>query len=231
MFKQLSNPEPTILVAAGDVQAQPALAEMAESSASRARICKTAQELFQAIDSLDRDTPGCVVSDLCLPDLDGVSLQRRLNDRQSPLAVIFVAAKADTATTVRVMRNGAVAVLDGNYRPSELAAYVDEALAISAAEVRRRRYQRELEDRFKRLSPQDRQVLQLILEGCKNRSMAKRLEVSLRTVENRRRRVFDVMQAESVAELTRMVVAYEHRLPPAEEANSPWMALPFERVA
>ena len=49
-------------------------------------------------------------------------------------------------------------------------------------------------------------MLQLILEGCKNRTMAKRLDVSLRTVENRRRRVFDVMQAESVADLVRMVM-------------------------
>jgi FixJ family two-component response regulator len=85
-------------------------------------------------------------------------------------------------------------------------------------------------ERFTRLAPQDRQVLQLILEGSKNRTMAKRLDVSLRTVENRRRRVFDVMQAESVAELTRMVVEFEHKLPETAPAGQSWLSLPFERV-
>jgi FixJ family two-component response regulator len=74
-------------------------------------------------------------------------------------------------------------------------------------------------------------VLQLILEGCKNRTMAKRLDVSLRTVENRRRRVFDVMQADSVAELTRMVLEYEYELLPVAPGSEAWISLPFERVA
>jgi hypothetical protein len=61
--------------------------------------------------------------------------------------------------------------------------------------------------------------------------MAKRLDVSLRTIENRRRRIFDVMQADSVAELTRMVVEYEYRLAVTVPADEAWIHLPFERVA
>jgi len=145
--------------------------------------------------------------------------------------VIIVTGYADTALTVRALRNGAVAVLDKPFRDDELWSFVQEALAKSEEIVVRNRRQRELEDRFTRLAPPDRQVLQLILEGCKNRTMAKRLDVSLRTVENRRRRVFDVMQAESVAELTRMVVEYEYKLPPISSTGEAWLALPFDRVA
>ncbi|HEY1068766.1 MAG TPA: hypothetical protein VGE52_21765, partial [Pirellulales bacterium] len=61
--------------------------------------------------------------------------------------------------------------------------------------------------------------------------MAKRLDVSLRTIENRRRRIFDVMQADSVAELTRMVVEFEYHLPATPPSQEAWLHLPFERVA
>ena len=61
--------------------------------------------------------------------------------------------------------------------------------------------------------------------------MAKRLDVSLRTVENRRRRVFEVMHADSVAELTRMVMDFENHLLPSQGGPETWFALPFERVA
>ena len=55
--------------------------------------------------------------------------------------------------------------------------------------------------------------------------------MSLRTVENRRRQVFEVMEANSVAQLTRMVVEYEYNLPPAGEGQDTWLSLPYEKTA
>ena len=92
---------------------------------------------------------------------------------------------ADTSTTVRSLRNGAITVLDKPFRDDELWQYVQEALQRSKEEFLRQRHLTSLEVRFKRLAPQDRAVLQLMLGGMKNRSIAKRLDVSLRTVENR----------------------------------------------
>jgi FixJ family two-component response regulator len=131
---------------------------------------------------------------------------------------------------VRALRRGAIAVLDKPFRDDELWSFVQEALAKSEEQIRRNDRFRELQERFSRLAPQDRRVLQMILVGSKNRVMAKELAVSLRTVENRRRRVFDIMQAESVAELTRMVVEYEHKLPATSPTGQVWLSLPFQRV-
>jgi two-component system response regulator DctR len=166
-----------------------------------------------------------------MPEMDGMEVFQRLQELGSPLPVVLVTGYADTALTVRAMRSGVLAVLDKPCRDNELWSFIQEGLNKSEEERLRREHHKSLEERFRRLSPQDRQVLQLILEGCKNRTMAKRLDVSLRTVENRRRRVFDVMQAESVAELTRMVVEYEHDLLPSKGGNEAWLSLPFERVA
>jgi two-component system response regulator FixJ len=231
MSKHAAHSEPKIFIIDADADAALAVANLARSSDHESQVYQSSQEFLQLLPDLDPNVTGCVVLELRLPDVDGLEIQRRLADHPAPLPLIFVAAHADTASIVKAMRSGAVAVLDKPLAEDDLWGFIQEGLAESKAEQKRRRHQRELESRFKRLSLQDRQVLQLILEGCKNRSMAKRLEVSLRTIENRRRRVFDVMQAESVAELTRMVVEYEHNLPPAEPADSGWMALPFERVA
>jgi FixJ family two-component response regulator len=163
--------------------------------------------------------------------MDGLELARRIADRELSLPVILVTGYADTALTVRAMRSGVLAVLDKPCRDDELWSFIQEGLAKSEEDRLRRRHQQTLEQRFRRLSPPDRQVLHLILEGCKNRTMAKRLDVSLRTVENRRRRVFEVMHAESVAELTRMVMEFEHGLLPQPARAERWLELPFERVA
>ncbi len=70
-----------------------------------------------------------------------------------------------------------------------------------------------------------------MLSGMKNRSIAQQLDVSLRTVENRRRRVFEVMRADSVSQLTRMVIEYEYRLLPMSDLQDAWLSLPFEKMA
>jgi FixJ family two-component response regulator len=222
--------EPLVFVIDDDAQSGRAVAELVRSFGHRVQVFQNPREFLDNLDSIDAEQVGCVITDLRMTGIDGMEVLNRTLDREVALPVIIVTAYAETAVTVRALRGGAVAVLDKPFRDDELWSFVQEALGKSQDEVRRKRRQRELGERFTRLAPQDRQVLQLILEGCKNRTMAKRLDVSLRTIENRRRRVFDVMQAESVAELTRMVVEYEYRLPVTAPAGEHWIGLPFERV-
>ncbi|HEX6964140.1 MAG TPA: response regulator [Lacipirellula sp.] len=222
--------EPLVFVIDDDAQSGRAVAELVRSFGHQVQVFQNPREFLENLDSIDADQVGCVITDLRMTGADGMEVLNRTLDREVAMPVIIVTAYAETAVTVRALRGGAVAVLDKPFRDDELWSFVQEAIAKSQDEVRRKRRQRELGERFTRLAPQDRQVLQLILEGCKNRTMAKRLDVSLRTIENRRRRVFDVMQAESVAELTRMVVEYEYRLPATTPAGENWIGLPFERV-
>jgi two-component system response regulator FixJ len=223
--------DPIVYVIDDDAQSGRAVAELVRTFGHHVETFQNAREFLDSLDGIHRNQVGCVITDLRMSGIDGMEVLQRLLDREVPLPVIIVTAYAETALTVRALRRGAVAVLDKPFRDDELWSFVQEALARSEEEIRRNRRQDELQERFRRLSPQDRQVLQLLLEGSKNRTMAKRLDVSLRTVENRRRRVFDVMQAESIAELTRMVVEYEYRLPTIAPAGQAWLSLPFERVA
>lgn len=220
--------EPIVYVVDDDPQACRAVAELVQTFGQQVRIFESPQEF---LDNIDGTRPGCVVLDIRLPGIDGMEVHQQLLSRGLTLPVIVLTAYADTTMTVRSLRNGAVTVLDKPFRDDELWRYVQEALQKSEREYLRNRHQNSLEDRLKKLAPQDRNVLQLMLQGMKNRSIAKRLDVSLRTVENRRRRVFQVMRADSVAQLTRMIVEYEHNLLPANNAQESWMNLPFEKMA
>jgi two-component system response regulator FixJ len=222
--------DPIVYVIDDDAQSGRAVAELVRTFGHEVRTFDNPRDFLDSLDEIDPDQVGCVITDLRMNGVDGLELLHRLLELPLALPVIIVTAYAETAVTVRALRRGAIAVLDKPFRDDELWSFVQEALAKSEEEIGRNRRQRELQDRFSRLAPQDRRVLQMILVGSKNRVMAKELEVSLRTVENRRRRVFDIMQAESVAELTRMVVEYEHKLPATSPAGHVWLSLPFQRV-
>ena len=231
---QMSGPssahEPIVYAVDDDPQISHAAAELVRSFGCQAKTFDSPKAFVDHLDQIPPDQVGCVVVDLRMPGMDSLDVHQQIVDRELPLPTILVTGYADTALTVRALRSGVLAVLDKPCRDNELWSFVQEGLARSEETLRCRRHLRMLEDRFRRLQPQDRHVLQLILQGCKNRTMAKRLEVSLRTVENRRRRVFEVMQADSVAELTRMVMEYEHQLGPSPGRSEAWMSLPYEKA-
>lgn len=210
--------DPIVFVVDDDAQSGRAVGELVRTFGHQVQTFESSREFIDSAGGIEADQVGCVITDLRMPEIDGLELLQRVRSREAPLPVIIVTAYAETGVTVRALRKGAVAVLDKPFRADELQNFVNEAIETSREEIKRTLRKREISDRLERLNPQDRQVLQLILEGCKNRTMAKRLGVSLRTIENRRRRVFELMQAESVAELTRMVIEFEHRLPVTQPA-------------
>lgn len=220
--------EPVVYVVDDDPQTCRAVAELVHTFGHQVRLFESSKEF---LDNVDESRPGCVVLDLRLPGLDGMEVHQRLLQRGIALPVVVLTGYANTSTTVKSLRNGAVTVLEKPFRDDELWGFVQEALQRSEKEVQRKHHIASLESRLKRLAPQDRSVLKLMLAGCKNRSIAKRLDVSLRTVENRRRRVFEVMRADSVAQLTRMVVEFEHNLLPNDGLEDSWLTLPFEKMA
>ena len=219
--------QPVVYVVDDDPQTCKAVSELIHSLGYQVRTFETPTEF---LDSVDTKRPGCVVLDLRMPQIDGLAVHDQLTDRKSCLSVILLTAYAETRTTVRTIRNGALAVVDKPIRDEELWGFVQEGIQRSEQECVRRKHLTDLEKRFRLLAAQDREVLRMMLEGVKNRNIAKQLDVSLRTVENRRRRVFDILQANSVAELARMVTEFEHGLAPKKNAHDCWMGLPHEKV-
>jgi FixJ family two-component response regulator len=150
------------------------------------------------------DRPTCVVLDLCMPDVDGLSLQNRLQSAGRAPAVVFLSGYGDVPTSVRAMKAGATDFLEKPVDANALLVAVERALERDAAANRERRERRELTARYTTLTGRERQVLGLVAAGLLNKLVADRLGASEKTIKVHRGRVMAKMGAGSFAELVRM---------------------------
>ncbi len=165
--------------------------------------------------ALDHHEPGCVLVDLLLPDMNGIDLMERVALRQDRWPMVVLTGHGDVPSAVRAMKLGAVDYLEKPCRPEQLFAAVDEShrqLERRQAEVERSRDARQ---RFDRLSRREREVLDIVLEGCSNKQIAERLEISLRTVEVHRASLMNKLEVTSVAALVRAALAVHRPAPHA----------------
>jgi len=152
----------------------------------------------------DGHRPGCLVTDVRMLGMSGVELQEKLARDGISLSVVVLTAYADTRTTIRAIQGGAVTLLEKPCRDQELWDAIQTALR---QDVEKSSSEQRLDDirrRITALTLAEKKVLELIVQGISNKVMAKRLGVSVRTIEVRRHKVFEKLQADSLAELVRM---------------------------
>jgi FixJ family two-component response regulator len=153
----------------------------------------------------DPERHGCVIADLRLPDMNGLQLAEHLAAHQDRIPVIVSGAQTPVRTVVRIMQLGAVTFLAKPYPADELCAVIPKALELDRRRRLREQRRRYARRRLDRLTPQEQQVMDYMLAGLPNKVIAKRLGVSLRTVEYRRHDIFEKTETESLPELVRLV--------------------------
>ena len=166
--------------------------------------CKTYRSAEDFLAAYDGHRPGCLVTDVRMLGMSGIELQERLARAGITLSVIVLTAYPDTQTTVRAIKGGAVTLLEKPCRDQELWDAIRAALTRDIEQSRREERLREIRRRLETLTPAETQVLERIVQGDSNKAMARRLGVSVRTIEVRRQRIFHKLASESVAELVRM---------------------------
>ena len=194
--------ESTVYVVDDDPQARDSVCALARSMGVPAINFDSAESFLDFY----QGQPGCVVTDYRMTGINGLELQESLLELGSELPLIVVTAYARTSMTVQAIKNGAITLLDKPYDDDNLWQAIRTALAED--EYRRRQKQEGSEDRqrIENLSDKEREVLDLMLQGTSNKVMAAKLDVSLRTIENRRRKVFSKLRVETVAELVALVL-------------------------
>jgi FixJ family two-component response regulator len=191
----------TVFVVDDDEQSRASVCALAESMGLPCQPFASA-ELF--LDEYQEGQRGCVVTDLRLRGVSGLELQETIARRRWSLPLVMVTAYPRTATTVRAVKNGAIAVLEKPYHEDELWEAIRVAMAEEPKWHALSERRRELHSRMELLTADERKVMDMLVEGRPNKGIAQELGVSLRTVENRRHAVFAKMQAGSIAELVRM---------------------------
>jgi two-component system response regulator FixJ len=152
-------------------------------------------------------TLGCVLTDVRMPDMDGLALQRRLNERGLHLPVIVMTGQGDIAVAVRAMKEGALDFLEKPFDDDDLLAAVARALAEGERRQAREEISGEAARRMTALTGREREVLDLLVSGLPTKGIANALGASPRTIEVHRARVFEKLQARSLPELVRLVIA------------------------
>jgi len=159
------------------------------------------------LESFKPDHCHCAIIDLDLPDIDGLTLQRMIHDRQWQIPIIFVTRTPLVSRAVAAMRAGALTVLDWPKESGELLGHVREALAMHTAYREKRARQRQMTGCLEQLTPRQRQVLDLIVQGKTTRDIAQHLFISIKTVETHREHIMRKLAAHNVADVVRIASA------------------------
>jgi len=151
--------------------------------------------------------PGCVLTDIRMPEVDGLELQRRLRERNIMMPVIIMTGQGDITTAVEAMKAGAVDFLEKPFEPETLIAAVDRALARSAAIRESHAAFQTAQARLGSLTSREREVADLLFKGLSNKEIGLMLGTSPRTVEVHRARVMEKLHVQGVADLVRLMMS------------------------
>jgi FixJ family two-component response regulator len=193
---------PMVFIVDDDPSVREALSSLIRSVGLRAQTFGSAQEFLR---HTRPDTPSCLVLDVRLEGLSGLDLQRELRDTGERFPIIFITGHGDIPMSVRAMKAGAIEFLSKPFRDQDLLDAIAQGLRRDEAERRSRDELAGLRDRFKTLTPREREVALHIVRGLLNKQVAGELGLSEFTVKVHRRKVMDKMDARSLPELVRMI--------------------------
>ncbi|AOY88279.1 DNA-binding response regulator [Marinobacter salinus] len=150
---------------------------------------------------------GCIVLDIRMPGMDGMELQKKLNEKHSILPIIFVTGHGDVPMAVDAMKEGAVDFIQKPYREEALLEKIEAALEQDREQRKSLGQKQEIIRRIKSLTPREHEIMDRMIAGQANKVIAIELEISQRTVEIHRSRVMHKMGTHSLAHLVRMVLS------------------------
>ena len=157
--------------------------------------------------------PQCLLLDVRMTGMSGLALFEQLKQREGfiqTMPVIFLTGHADVPTAVQTVKQGAFDFCEKPFSDNVLVDRIEQALQQSAQYLEATALRHALLSRLAELTERERSVMKLVVEGVPNKLIADQLDISVRTVEVHRARVFDKMQVKSAVELANVLRAHGH---------------------
>ncbi len=202
-MRGMEQPGPTIHVVDDDEAVRDSLAFLLGTMGWQVRTYPSPIALLAA----DLPPCGCIVSDLRMPAMDGLELQEQLARRGIGLPIILMTAHGDVPVAVRAMKAGAVDFLQKPFGDNALLEAVIRATARNKDTLTAQGAAMAARARIAHLTPREKEVLDLVVVGKTNKEVARALGTSPRTIDVHRARVLQKLDADSVADLVRLVLA------------------------
>jgi RNA polymerase sigma factor (sigma-70 family) len=199
----MTDQAPTVFVVDDDPGVGDSMHVLLESAGLDSETFSSAVEFLEAYDP---GRPGCLVLDVRMPDMSGPELQAHLREMGSILPIIFITAHGDVPTAVEAVKAGATDFLEKPFRYQELLEKVQVALEEDARNRAALEDLSKIRTRLGSLTPREREVMELVVEGKPNKNIARALGISQRTVEIHRSRVMEKMKVRSLSMLVRSVM-------------------------
>ncbi|KAF0164557.1 MAG: response regulator [Rhodocyclaceae bacterium] len=195
--------EPTVFIVDDDEVVARSLRWLIETVKLKVETFSSAQRF---LDGYDSSKPGCLVLDVRMPGMSGLDLQERLAAQRIHVPIIFITGHGDVQMAVRAVQSGAFDFVEKPFNDQDLLDRIQKAIVFDAGQRGKNMQRVQLRSLFASLTPREREVLDLVVEGMSNKAIANSLGLSAKTVEVHRAKVMEKMHARSVADLVKMAM-------------------------
>ena len=197
---------PTVFIVDDDQEVRDAIKLLMDSVGLAAETFESAQDYLERFDPL---LNGCLVLDIRMKGMGGLDLQDRLALEETHPPIIIITGHGDVPMAVRAVKAGAVDFIEKPFNDQLLLDAVHRAIELDAEHRGRASRLADIQTRVQRLTPREREILEMVVAGNRNKVIAIDLNISQSTVEAHRAKVMEKMEARSLSELMRMMLALE----------------------
>ena len=195
---------PTVYVVEDDAGMRDAVGLLLRSASFDVRSYSNAESFLNEVDCSE---PICLLTDVRLPEMDGIALFRYLVGLGTEPAVVVITGHGDIPMAVAALKEGVVDFVEKPFDPGMLLDSVRDASRRAAASHERKVVAADIETRRASLTPRETDILALLMEGHPNKVIAGKLGMSIRTTEHHRARIMEKLGARSISHLIKMLLA------------------------
>lgn len=198
--------EPTVFVIDDDDAIRSAVRFLMRTAGLNVETYESAESFLE---QYDQAWAGCLVVDVRMPGMNGLELQRELKGRGVATPLIFMTGHGDIPMAVEAMKMGAAEFIEKPFKNEELLQKVKQCIKYDQGQRQEESGAQEVKHKVHSLTPREREVMRLLVQGLRNKVIAVELGISSRTVEAHRSNIMDKLGVHSLSEMVRIAIEME----------------------